>query len=148
MKYQRWDLRRPGTPAARRSQEQAGLSPLCAALLSARGLDDPQKAAQFLSCGPERSHDPFLLKDMDRAVERIRAAIGGGERVCVYGDYDVDGITATCLLTEALAWQGGDVVAISPTAPRRATASTPGRWPDWPGRAWGSSSPWTAASPP
>ena len=42
MKYQRWDLRRPGTPAARRSREQAGLSPVCAALLSARGLDDPQ----------------------------------------------------------------------------------------------------------
>ena len=114
MKYQRWDLRRPGTPAARRSLEQAGLSPLCAALLSARGLDDPQKAAQFLPCGPERSHAPFLLKDMDRAVERIRAAIGGGERVCVYGDYDVDGITATCLLTEALAWQGGDVVSYIP----------------------------------
>ncbi len=50
MKYQRWDLRRPGAPAARRSLERAGLSPLCAALLCARGLDDPQKAAQFLSC--------------------------------------------------------------------------------------------------
>ena len=126
MKYQRWDLRRPGTPAARRSLEQAGLSPLCAALLSARGLDDPQKAAQFLSCGPERSHDPFLLKDMDRAVERIRAAIGGGERVCVYGDYDVDGITATCLLTEALAWQGGDVVSYIPDRTEEGYGLNPG----------------------
>ena len=126
MKYQRWDLRRPGTPAARRSLEQAGLSPLCAALLSARGLDDPQKAAQFLSCGPERSHDPFLLKDMDRAVERIRTAIGGGERVCVYGDYDVDGITATCLLTEALAWQGGDVVSYIPDRTEEGYGLNPG----------------------
>ena len=126
MKYQRWDLRRPGAPAARRSLERAGLSPLCAALLCARGLDDPQKAAQFLSCGPERSHDPFLLKDMDRAVERIRAAIGGGERVCVYGDYDVDGITATCLLTEALAWQGGDVVSYIPDRTEEGYGLNPG----------------------
>ncbi|MCI8697873.1 MAG: single-stranded-DNA-specific exonuclease RecJ [Oscillospiraceae bacterium] len=126
MKYQRWDLRRPGAPAARRSLERAGLSPLCAALLCARGLDDPQKAAQFLSCGPERSHDPFLLKDMDRAVARIRAAIGGGERVCVYGDYDVDGITATCLLTEALAWQGGDVVSYIPDRTEEGYGLNPG----------------------
>ena len=126
MKYQRWDLRRPGAPAARRALEEAGLSPLCAALLCARGLDDPQKAAQFLSCGPERSHDPFLLKDMDRAVERIRAAIGGGERVCVYGDYDVDGITATCLLTEALAWQGGDVVSYIPDRTEEGYGLNPG----------------------
>ncbi|MCI8807023.1 MAG: single-stranded-DNA-specific exonuclease RecJ [Oscillospiraceae bacterium] len=126
MKYQRWDLRRPGAPAARRSLERAGLSPLCAALLCARGLDDPQKAAQFLSCGPERSHDPFLLKDMDRAVARIRAAIVGGERVCVYGDYDVDGITATCLLTEALAWQGGDVVSYIPDRTEEGYGLNPG----------------------
>ena len=126
MEYQRWGLRRPGAPAARRSLERAGLSPLCAALLCARGLDDPQKAAQFLSCGPERSHDPFLLKDMDRAVARIRAAIVGGERVCVYGDYDVDGITATCLLTEALAWQGGDVVSYIPDRTEEGYGLNPG----------------------
>ena len=114
MKYQHWNLRRPGPPAARRALEASGLSPLCAALLSARGLEQPDQAALFLSSGPERFHDPFLLKDMDRAVERIRAAIDGGELICVYGDYDVDGITATCLLTEALTWLGGQVVSYIP----------------------------------
>lgn len=114
MKYQQWNLRRPGQAAARRALEQSGLSPLCASLLCARGLDDPDKAARFLSSGPERFHDPFLLKDMDQAVERIRRAVDGHELICVYGDYDVDGITATCLLTEALASLGGEVTSYIP----------------------------------
>ena len=114
MKYQHWNLRGPAAPAARRALEAAGLSPLCAVMLSARGLDGPDKAAQFLSCGPERFHDPFLLKDMDKAVARIRRAIDGHELICVYGDYDVDGITSTCLLTEAIASLGGEVVSYIP----------------------------------
>ncbi len=114
MKYQHWNLRRPGAPAARRALEEAGFSPLCAAALAARGLDRPDKAARFLSSGPERFHDPFLLKDMDRAAARIRRAVDGGELICVYGDYDVDGITATCLLTEALAGLGGQTVSYIP----------------------------------
>ena len=77
MKYQRWDLRRPAGSAARRALEDAGLSPLCAAVLSARGMDSPEDAARFLSSGSERFHDPFLLKDMDRAMTRIRSAIHG-----------------------------------------------------------------------
>lgn len=114
MKYQHWNLRQPAVPSARRALEAAGLSPLCAAMLSARGLDGPEKAAQFLSCGPEHFHDPFLLKDMDKAVARIRRAIETHELVCVYGDYDVDGITSTCLLTEALVWLGGEVASYIP----------------------------------
>lgn len=126
MKYQRWNLRRPGPPAARRALEASGLSPLCAALLSARGLERPDQAALFLSSGPERFHDPFLLKDMDKAVERVRAAIDGGQLICVYGDYDVDGITATCLLTEALTWLGGQVVSYIPDRTEEGYGLNPG----------------------
>ncbi len=114
MKYQQWNLRRPGKAAARRALEQSGLSSLCASLLCARGLDDPEQAARFLFSGPERFHNPFLLKDMDKAVARIRRAIDGRELICVYGDYDVDGITATCLLTETLASLGGEVTSYIP----------------------------------
>lgn len=114
MKYHQWNLRRPGAPSVRRSLEAAGLSPLCAAVLSARGVDGPEEAARFLSSSPERFHDPFLLKDMDKAADRVRRAIDAQELICVYGDYDVDGITATCLLTEALTLLGGTAVSYIP----------------------------------
>lgn len=126
MKYQQWNLRRPGPAAARRALEEAGLSPLCAQLLCARGLDTPDRAARFLSSGPERFHDPFLLKDMDKAVARIRRAVDGGELICVYGDYDVDGITATCLLTEALTGLGGQVVSYIPDRSEEGYGLNPG----------------------
>ena len=65
MKYHYWNVRRPGSPAIRQRLEQAGLAPLCATVLSARGIEDPEEAARFLSSGPERFHDPFLLHDME-----------------------------------------------------------------------------------
>ena len=126
MKYQQWNMRRPGGAGVRRALERAGLSPLCAAVLAARGMAGPEQAAQFLACGPERFHDPFLLKDMDRAAARIRAAIDGGELICVYGDYDVDGITATCLLTEALSLLGGRVVSYIPDRSEEGYGLNPG----------------------
>ena len=126
LKYQRWNLRRPSTPASRHDLEAAGLSPLCATVLCARGLKGPEEALHFLSSGPDRFHDPFLLQDMDRAVERIRAALAGGERICVYGDYDVDGITATCLLTEALAGLGGQVTSYIPDRSEEGYGLSPG----------------------
>ncbi len=126
MKYQQWNLRRPGTPRARRSLEGAGLSPLCAAVLSARGACEPGTALQFLSSGPERFHDPFLLKDMDKAAARIRRALDSRETIAVYGDYDVDGITATCLLTEALAGLGGQVISYIPDRSEEGYGLNPG----------------------
>ena len=83
MKYHQWDMRRPGSAQARRALEGAGLSPLCAAVLAARGMAGPEEAGRFLACGPERFHDPFLLKDMDRAVGGKSHAQQPGERQLV-----------------------------------------------------------------
>ena len=114
MKYKQWNLSpAPGVDALRR-MELAGLPPLCAAVLCARGLDTPEKAAGFLTETPVLQRDPFLLRDMDRAVARIRRALTAGEIIAVYGDYDVDGITATCLLLEALQDLGGQAVPYIP----------------------------------
>ncbi|MBS6217733.1 MAG: single-stranded-DNA-specific exonuclease RecJ [Clostridiales bacterium] len=113
MKYQQW--KRPaGDGAGRAALEEAGIPALPALVLSARGVDTPKKARAFLAGGPERLADPLLLRDMDRAVERIRRAVERGERVAVYGDYDVDGITSTCLLTRFLRSRGADVVPYIP----------------------------------
>ncbi len=125
MKYQQWNLR-PGDAGARRRLEEAGLPPLCAAVLSARGIGGPEDAARFLASGPERFHDPYLLRDMDRAADRVRRAVAAGETIAVYGDYDVDGITATCLLTEALTALGGRVVNYIPDRSEEGYGLNPG----------------------
>ena len=114
MKYEQWNLRRSASMADRRRMELAGLPPLCAAVLCARGIDTPDKAAGFLSDTVDVLHDPLLLRDMDRAAARIRRGLEAGEVMAVYGDYDVDGITSTCLLTEFLREQGGHVVSYIP----------------------------------
>ncbi len=109
MKYQQW--RRPaGEYPGRAALEEAGIPALPALVLAARGIDTPEKARSFLSCGQERLADPFLLKDMDRAAARIHLALERGETVSVYGDYDVDGITSTCLLTSYLRERGCRVI--------------------------------------
>ena len=109
MKYQQWS-RPVDDPAGRAALECAGVPPLPALILSARGVDCPEKARAFLSCGLDRLLDPFLLRDMDKAVARIHQAVERGEIVSVYGDYDVDGITSTCLLTSYLRELGCTVI--------------------------------------
>ena len=114
MKYDRWNLRPSGPAGSRAELERAGLPPLCAAVLCARGVDTAPAASAFLAHGPDLLHDPFLLQDTEKAVERISRAIREQETVAVYGDYDVDGITATCLLTQFLRTLGGQVVSYIP----------------------------------
>ena len=83
--------------------DRLGISPFLAGILRRRDITDEQEAKAFLH--PESFqayYDPFLMKDMDRAVARIRRAIEEAEKIVVYGDYDVDGITATTLLVRAL----------------------------------------------
>src|SRR4051812_15652433 len=86
-----------------------GISELTAGVLVRRGYDEPERARTFLA-GEQPPHDPFLLGDMQLACERIRAAIVEGRRICVHGDYDVDGIAATTLAVLLLRELGADVV--------------------------------------
>lgn len=78
-------------------------------ILYQRGYDNPKKIKNFLNPTLEEIHDPFALYDMDKAVERIILAIDQGEKICVYGDYDVDGITSTAIMYETLLQLGADV---------------------------------------
>src|SRR2546426_9015608 len=73
-----------------------GVSELTASVLVRRGYGDPADARAFLE-GEQPLHDPFLLGDMRAACEAIHRAVGAGARICVHGDYDVDGICATAL---------------------------------------------------
>src|SRR5437762_219568 len=88
--------------------KELGLSEITASVLVRRGYGDPEVARAFLA-GEQRLHDPFLLGDMAQAVETIRAAIAAGKRICVHGDYDVDGICATALAVVCLRALGGEV---------------------------------------
>ena len=84
-----------------------GIHPITAKLLTLRGIKTTKEAADFLNeDGISSLFDPFLLKDMDRAVKRIKRALADGERVCIYGDYDVDGVTSTTLLYKYLKSKG------------------------------------------
>src|SRR5919205_1411495 len=84
------------------------LSEITASVLVRRGYGDPDEARAFLA-GEQPLQDPFQLGDMAPAVERIRAAVRAGERICVHGDYDVDGICATVLAVRILRELGADV---------------------------------------
>jgi len=85
-----------------------GLSEITASVLVRRGYGDPEAARAFLA-GEQPLGDPFLLPDMDVATERIHAAIAAGKRICVHGDYDVDGICATVLAVLVLRELGANV---------------------------------------
>jgi single-stranded-DNA-specific exonuclease len=103
-----WTIRAcpPGEAAA--LARGLGISELTAGVLVRRGYGDPESAARFLA-GDQPSHDPFLLGDMREACDRVRAAVAAGTRICVHGDYDVDGICATALSLLALRELGADV---------------------------------------
>lgn len=105
MKFRKWDTAAPN-PAAAAVLRKAGYPSLLAAVLSARGVCSAAEAEAALAQETRLSISPLLMKDMDRAVERIQRAIRDGETVAVFGDYDVDGITSTVLLTDYLRRRG------------------------------------------
>ena len=106
LKYGTWNIAAPEEDAAAQLRA-AGFAPLTARVLSARGCRTAAQAQELL--GAEQPLiDPFRMKEMDRAVAVIRRAMEQKKKIAVFGDYDVDGITATCLLTDYLRSQGAD----------------------------------------
>lgn len=89
--------------------EQTGFSPVCARLLYHRGLRTAEAVTRFLCCEDTSFHSPFLLKDVKLAVARIREALARKEKIVIYGDYDVDGVTSVSMLYLYLTGMGGDV---------------------------------------
>lgn len=89
------------------------IDPFVALLLISRGITTEQQALAFLDNTPSLN-DPFELKDMDKAVERINLALYNDEKIAIYGDYDADGVTATSLLYTYLGLLGADVVCYIP----------------------------------
>jgi single-stranded-DNA-specific exonuclease len=90
--------------------ELYGIDAVTASILVRRGVLEPGDVKFFLEDDVRCLHNPFLFKDMEKAVDRIGRAVAGGEKILIYGDRDVDGITATVLLNEALTALGADVV--------------------------------------
>tara|TARA_B100001059_G_scaffold52507_1_gene46299 strand:+ start:18036 stop:19739 length:1704 start_codon:yes stop_codon:yes gene_type:complete len=94
-----WTLKPiPDTKVVSSLQESLGVAPIIATLLAQRGINTFEEAKQFFRPQLSDLNDPFLMKDMDLAVNRLHTAISGNEKVLVYGDYDVDGTTAVSLM--------------------------------------------------
>lgn len=98
----RWTIRKHDREQVLKLSESMKLSPLCAALLISRGYDTEEKAYKFLNPTFDDLHEPFLLKGMKEAVARVLRAIETGEKILIWGDYDVDGTTGTVVLRKAL----------------------------------------------
>lgn len=112
VKYGTWKIAEAAPEGVKRLCA-AGYSILTAHVLCGRGYDTPEAAAALLDTGAPLI-DPFQMKEMDRAVAAVRKALREHQRIAVFGDYDVDGITATCLLTDYLRSLGADCVAHIP----------------------------------
>ena len=108
MQEGRWTTRPCDWGRVETLADALGVSETTATVLVRRGLDEPAAARAFLEAEPP-GHDPFALGDMTAAVDRIRAAVAAGERICVHGDYDVDGISATALAVLTLREIGANV---------------------------------------
>ena len=102
MKAKRWIVRGQDTEKAASLARVLGTSPILAALLITRGCENEHSARAFLSPVYDQLHEPYLMLGMKEAVSRLQQAIDTGERVLIYGDYDVDGTTGTAVLLRAL----------------------------------------------
>jgi single-stranded-DNA-specific exonuclease len=105
-----WRLITPHQPPP----DITGVNPLIARLLCNRGISEPSQAETFLAADSRLESDPFLLPDIEQAVNRTYRALYTGEEIAIYGDFDADGITATALLVQGLSALGGKVTPYIP----------------------------------
>lgn len=104
--HKQWILKQTDPDMVVALSAATGLSPVTASILSSRGLTEPEQVASFLSPTLAAMLDPFLMAGMEQAVVRLVAARAANEQVCIYGDYDVDGISATALLVSGFTAMG------------------------------------------
>jgi len=104
----------PDPELAARLTRELGVHPVTAQVLANRGFKDPQQAREFLRPGPDQLHDPWLFRDMKAAVDLLKDAVRNRRRIAVYGDYDVDGVSATTVMIRTLKALGADPVAFIP----------------------------------
>ena len=110
-----WSVAKVNKERAIAMADKLEIPPLLAMMLDIRGITKEEDVINFLQENKDFS-DPFLMKDMDKAVERITTAVENGEKICVYGDYDADGVTSTSLLYSYLRDSlGADVMFYIPT---------------------------------
>ena len=126
MHTKRWVVAPPITLQA--DQALAKFPPILKQIVFNRGLATDAEARAFLKAEPNSNTDPLQLTGMDAAVDRICFALQHKEPIAIYGDYDVDGVTATALLVQALSSWARTCAATSPTASTRVTASTRTLW--------------------
>ena len=107
MVYDRWKINGYDRDDAVRLTD-SGINPLIAVILASRGVTDAERAGRFLDTGLTAVLDPFGMQGMEAAAARVRRAIDEREHVVVFGDYDVDGMTASCLLAGFLRKKGLD----------------------------------------
>jgi single-stranded-DNA-specific exonuclease len=110
----RWDLPEPGPDVTPDLAHSLDVPELGMRLLERRGLVTADAIRDYLDPSPARLHKPDTLPDIKPATDRIAAAVAGNERICIHGDYDVDGITGTVLLVTVLRRRGADVVYYLP----------------------------------
>ena len=94
----KWDLSEINTPQAQSLASQLNIHPALGGLLIQRGITDFEKARSFFRPDLDTLHDPFLMKDLNLAVNRLSEALARNETILIYGDYDVDGTTSVALM--------------------------------------------------
>ncbi|MDO8535734.1 MAG: single-stranded-DNA-specific exonuclease RecJ [Candidatus Omnitrophota bacterium] len=97
-----WNIKPVNTVIQNAFSRELNISKITAQLLSNRGIDSAKEASEFMACSLSSCHDPFRMKGMSLAVERIKSAVLNKEKILVYGDYDVDGMTGVTVLYTAL----------------------------------------------
>src|SRR5688572_33417598 len=98
----RWSIQTDDRQRTDSLHEALKIHPILCKILSQRGIDDYDKAKEFFRPDLAQLHDPWLMKDMDKAVSRIGSAINANEKILVFGDYDVDGTTAVACMYQFL----------------------------------------------
>lgn len=97
-----WDIKSPNKLRVQKLAEETGLSKIVSAVLCSKGIENAEQALSYVNKDDCELYSPFLFKDMEKAASRLNKAIENGEKICIFGDYDVDGVSATALLKSYL----------------------------------------------